>query len=183
MSSRQASRRRRRPVKKVVDTSMDVTGGIIDSAPIVGRRKPRKHYRSTSYKAALAPKRPLNAYMRYAAKHRAAVMTKMRKSHHGKHLVPAVGKELGRMYRAEKKRSTSYKAASHAPARKRSTSYKAAAPARKRSTSYKASRAAPARATRKRSTSYKSKKGRQALVMACVPVGVINARKGHKSRK
>ena len=72
--------------------------GIIVKSPKKSRRKSRKPKRKS---------RKLNAYMVFASKHRKKVMKKLQKEgKSGRELISATGKELGKMYRSQKRKKS-----------------------------------------------------------------------------
>ena len=72
-------------------------------------RKPKKKSRKPKKKSRKPKKksRKLNAYMKFAAKHRKNVMKKFKdQGKSGRDLISATGKELGKMYRAQKPKAS-----------------------------------------------------------------------------
>ena len=76
--------------------------GVMVKSPKKSRKASRKKSRKPKKKS-----RKLNAYMTFAAKHRKNVMKKFKdQGKKGRDLISATGKELGKMYRAQKPKAS-----------------------------------------------------------------------------
>jgi len=123
------------------------------------KSKKKKSRKKKSKKKKSGKKRPLNEYMKFAGKHRKSVMNKFQEQgKKGRDLISATGKELGKMYRAQKSGKSlkkSRKKKSRKASKKKSRKKKSR---KKKSRKKKSRKASKKKSRKKKSKKKKSKK-------------------------